>query len=310
LSEPLIALFGPTAVGKTEIAVALAELLRERGERPVAVSVDAYQVYDGLDALTAKPEPEEQERLEHRLISFVPLEDEFSVAQFAARAQAEIDELLAAGRRVLVVGGAGLYLRAALSELDLKPPPEHTLRAELEREVAALGPEALHDRLSAPVAAEVHPQDRKRIVRALELELMGEGVHAGSEQLWSEELRRPAILFGLVMERERLDARIGGRVEKMLGAGAADEVERALARGASRTARKAIGFNELAAHLAGQAELEEVAARLERRHRQYARRQLTWMRKLPGVELLDRTALSGEEAAQELLRRLDSLPAP
>ena len=309
MPEPLIAIFGPTAVGKTEVAVELAELLRARGEEPVAVSVDAYQVYEGLDTLVAKPGPAELERLEHRLISFVPVEDEFSVGQFAERAHAEIDELLAAGRRVLVVGGAGLYLRAALTELDLKPPPRTELRAELEREIAALGPEALHGRLSGPVAADVHPRDRKRVVRALELEQMGEAVHAGSEQLWSEELRLPAVLFGLVMDRGGLDERIGVRVRAMLAAGASDEVERALERGASRTARKAIGFGELEAHLAGQAGLEEAAARIERRHRQYTKRQLTWMRKLPNIALVDRTGSSGTDAAGEILRRLDSLPA-
>jgi tRNA dimethylallyltransferase len=310
LPEPLIAIFGPTAVGKTAVAVELAELLRARGEDPVAVSADAYQVYEGLDALVAKPGPEDLERLEHRLISFVPVEHEFSVAQFAERAHAEIDELVAAGRRVLVVGGTGLYLRAALTELDLKPPPEANVRVELERELAALGPEALHGRLSSSVAADVHPRDRKRIVRALELELMGEAVHSGSDQLWSQELRRPAVLFGLVMERRRLDERIAARVDAMRAAGAADEVERALEHGAARTARKAIGFVELEAHLAGQAGLEDAAARIERRHRQYTRRQLTWMRKLPNVALVDRTALKGPEAALEVLRRLDSLPAP
>jgi tRNA dimethylallyltransferase len=181
---------------------------------------------------------------------------------------------------------------------------------ELERELAALGPEVLHGRLSPAVAADVHPRDRKRIVRALELESMGEGLHSGSEQLWSEELRRPAVLFGLVMERRRLDKRIAARAGSMQTAGAVDEVERALERGAARTARKAIGFAELEAHLAGQAKLQDATGRIVRRHRQYARRQLTWMRKLANLELVERTELNGAEAAQEVMRRLDSLPCP
>jgi tRNA dimethylallyltransferase len=310
LPEPLIAIFGPTAVGKTEVAIELAELLRARGEHPVAVSADAYQVYEGLDALVAKPAPDELERLEHRLLSFVPVEQEYSVAQFAERAHAEIDELVAVGRRVLLVGGTGLYLRAALVELDLKPPPEADVRMELERELASLGPEVLHGRLSPSVAADVHPRDRKRIVRALELESMGEEVHAGAEQLWSEELRRPAVLIGLMMERRRLDERIAARVDAMQAAGAIDEVERAMERGAARTARKAIGFAEFEAYLAGQAGLEDATRRMVHRHRQYARRQVTWMRKLPKLELVDRTALNATAAAQEVLRRLDSLPVP
>jgi tRNA dimethylallyltransferase len=297
----LIALFGPTGVGKTEVAIELAELLRERGEGPVAVSADAFQIYDVLDVLVAKPSAAELERLEHRLISMVPVEEEFSVAQFAERAHSEIDVLLGDGRSPIVVGGTGLYLRAALTELDLKPPPDPGLREEVERELAELGADALHARLPAPVAATVHPGDRKRIVRAIELERMGERLAESSDQLWSEELRRPGSLFGIVMDRDRLGDRIHQRVEAMLAAGAVGEVERALERGASRTARKAIGFAEIAAHLRGEASLEEAAGRIERRQRQYVRRQLTWMRKLPNVELIDRTELEPGRVARIVL---------
>jgi tRNA dimethylallyltransferase len=300
----LVVLFGPTGVGKTEVALELAALLQRRGEDPVAVSADAYQVYDVLDVLVAKPSAEQLDLLEHRLISSVPVEEEFSVAQFAERAHVEIDGLLAQGRRPIVAGGTGLYLRAALTELDLKPPPEPGLREEVERELVELGTDALHARLPARVAASVHPGDRKRIVRALELERMGERLPERSDQLWSEELRRPAALFGIVMDRERLGERIEQRVEAMLAAGALAEVERAIERGASKTARKAIGFAEIEAHLRGEATLAEVAGRIERRQRQYVRRQLTWMRKLPNVELIDRTELEPPQVAQTVLERL------
>jgi tRNA dimethylallyltransferase len=294
----LIAIFGPTGVGKTEIAVELADLLRARGDDPVAVSADAIAVYEGLDVLAAKPATD---RLEHRLVSCVPIEEEFSAGRFAELAHAEIDQLLAEGRIPIVVGGTGLYLRAALTELDLRPPVEPDLRAGLERELAEVGPATLHARLSPEIAALVHPSDRKRIVRALELEQSGTVPHPASDQLWSEELRRPTALFGIVMDRDALGARIEARVGEMLAGGAVEEVERAVERGASRTARKALGFKEIAAHLAGEASLDDVRERIERAHRAYVRRQLTWMRKLAGVETIDRTNLSARDVAQRIV---------
>lgn len=300
----MIAIFGPTGVGKTEIAIELAELLRERGEDPVAVSADALQVYEGLDVLAAKPAAEQLERLEHRLISFVPIDRSFSVAEFSELAHLEIDGLLGDGRRPMVVGGTGLYLRAALAKLDLKPPPEKGLREQIEGELAELGVEAMHTRLSDRSGRSVHPTDRKRIVRALELERMGEEPYAGSDQLWSGDLRHPAAMFGVVMERAALDEVISARADEMLERGAAGEVESALELGASKTARKAIGFRELEAHLRGEIETADTIAAIRRRQRQYVKRQLTWIRKLAGVELLDRTGMSAREAAVKLLDRL------
>jgi tRNA dimethylallyltransferase len=305
----IVAIFGPTGVGKTEVATELADMLRERGEDPAAVSADAYQVYEGLDVLVAKPGDATLERLEHRLVSVVPVEEEFSVAQFSSRSHEQIDSLLAARRRPIVVGGTGLYLRAALTELELKPPPEAGLRERIERELSELGVQALHSRLPRELAHTVHPNDRKRIVRALELEQMGERAHDRSDQLWSAQLRRPAALFGIVMEGKLLDERLSERVDRMLAEGALEEVEGALERGASRTARKAIGFEEVAAHLRGEASLDEVAERIKRRHRRYVKRQLTWMRKLAGVELVDRTSSSASRTAAAILERLDRVSA-
>jgi tRNA dimethylallyltransferase len=168
------------------------------------------------------------------------------------------------------------------------------------RVLAEVGPAGLHGRLSPATAAAVHPNDRKRIVRALELELAGTPPHAGSAQLWSEDLRRPTTLFGITMDRDALNTRIEARVRDMLAGGAVEEVERALERGASRTARKALGFKEIAAHLAGEASLENVRERIEHAHRAYVRRQLTWMRKLSGVEVIDRTALSAGQVAERI----------
>src|SRR5439155_7474304 len=164
-----LAIFGPTGVGKTAVAIAVAELLRKRGEDPVAVSCDAIQVYRSLGTISGAATPEERARLEHRLVGFVEPTREFSAGRFAALAHAEIDQLLAEGRRPIVVGGTGLYLHAALADLDLRPAVPAEVRAEVEREIAERGPEALHTELDPDVAATVHPRDRKRISRTLEL---------------------------------------------------------------------------------------------------------------------------------------------
>jgi tRNA dimethylallyltransferase len=295
----IIALFGPTGVGKTAVAVAVAELLRGQGEDPVAVSADALQVYVGLETLTGVAGPQQQARLEHRLVSFLPLDGTFSVGQYAQLAHAEIDDLLAAGRRPIVVGGTGLYLRAALTDLSLRPPPPQGVRERWMEELERDGAPALHGRLleRAPWAAEsINPNDRQRLVRALELFDLGElEPPEGPSQLWSEELRHPTLLAGLTMEREALYAAIDARVEAMLAAGVGGEVQLAHAAGASETARKALGFEEL---LGGDVE------GMKRRTRNYAKRQLTWMRKLAGVRLIDVTDRDPVAIAREILGSL------
>ena len=286
----VVALFGPNAVGKTATAIALAGLVGEA----VAISADALQVYEGLGTLTGAATPEEQARLEHRLVGFVPVTSEFSVGEYMPLAHAEIDAALAAGRAPIVVGGAGLYLRAALTELDLKPKPGAALRRRWLRALDERGPEALHAELAdrAPWAAEdVPPGDGKRIVRLLELHDMGRLEPLGGEsQLWTRATRVPTRLFGLVRAREDLYARIDARMEA-IASSALEEVRRADAAGASMTARKAHGFEEL---LTGDVEA------MKRKARQYARRQMTWMRKLPNVEVIDVTGRSPGDVAQEI----------
>jgi tRNA dimethylallyltransferase len=292
----VIALFGPTGVGKTAVAVALAELLRARGEEPVAVSADALQVYAGLERLTGVASAAQNARLEHRLVSFLPLDATFSVGQYAELAHAEIDGLLAAGRRPIVVGGTGLYLRAALAELDLRPPPPEGAREHWTAELERRGAPALHALLArhaAWAAEEIDPNDRQRVVRALELLDAGELEPPQEDsQLWSAELRRPTLLVGLTMERDRLYELIDARIEEMLAEGVREEVRRAHAAGASGTARKALGFEEL---------LAEDVERMKRRTRNYARRQLTWMRKLAGVRVIDVTGRPALAVAEEIL---------
>ena len=304
-SHEVIALFGPTGVGKTAVAVALGERLRAEGEDPVAVSADALQVYRGLEVLTGAATRAEQARLEHRAISFLPVDARFSVGEYAELVHAEIDGLIAAGRRPIVVGGTGLYLRAALADLDLRPPPPPGSRERWEAELAVRGAPALHALLAdrAPWAAQgIDPNDRRRIVRSLELLEAGALQPPEAEsQLWTAETRHPTLLVGLTMEREALYRRVQARVDAMLAAGAREEVRAAHAAGASETARQALGFDEL---LAGDVEA------MKRRTRNLVKRQLTWMRKLAGVDVLDVTGREPAGVAAEVHGLASTLPRP
>jgi tRNA dimethylallyltransferase len=292
----VLAIFGPTAVGKTGVAIEVAELLRARGEHPVAVSCDAIQVYRELEVLSGAAGSEERARLDHRLLGVVGVDEEFSAGRFAELAHAEIDGLLAEGRRPIVVGGTGLYMRAALAELELRPPVPAAVRAEVEAEAAGRGPEALHAELPEELASGVHPNDRKRIVRLTELSRLGIAAHPSAAGLWSEGMRVPTLLIGLTLERDELQARIGARADEMVRLGAVEEVRSADRAGARRTARAAIGFDEL---LAGDTEA------MKRAQWRYARRQLTWMRRMEDVVQIDRTGRSDAEVAAEIVAMLD-----
>jgi tRNA dimethylallyltransferase len=299
----VLALFGPTAVGKTGVAIAVAERLRERGEDPVAVNCDSIQVYRGLETLSGSATQEERERLEHRLLSFVEPGEEFSAGRYAEAAHCEVDSLLEEGRRPIVVGGTGLYLRAALAELDLRPPVPQEIRAEVEAEIASRGPEALHAELDPELSTNVAPNDRKRVARLTELARAGIEAAAGAEGMWTAELRHPTLLVGLTMDRERLAERIDVRVDEMIAAGATEEARAALEAGPSRTARAALGFEQLVADIDA-APSEEAIEAIKAAHRSYARRQLTWMRRMEGVTLIDRTDRDDGDVAAEIIERL------
>jgi tRNA dimethylallyltransferase len=278
------------------VAIEVAEILRSRGEHPVAVSADALQVYQGLEILTGAASAGEQRRLEHRMVSVIPVTETFSVAEYARRAHAEIDDIINNGGTPIVVGGTGLYLRAALAELDLKPPPEPGVREALMERLHQQGAQQLHDELAraAPAtAATIDPNDRHRIVRALELAAQGALTDGNTtnNQLWTQDTRLPTRLIALTMDRDLLKARIDARVDAMVAAGAREQVLHAEQQGASATARKAVGYQEL---LAGDVDT------MKTRTRQYARRQLTWLRKLPGVEHIDLTGRTAAQAAAEI----------
>jgi tRNA dimethylallyltransferase len=288
----VIAVFGPTGIGKTAVAIALAERLRANGEDPVAVSADSIQVYEGLEILSGAAGAQERARLEHRLLGVLPLTETFSAGAYAARAHQEIDELIEHGRRPLVVGGTGLYLRAALAELDLRPPVDPAIRARWQHELELHGRAALHERL--PPGTGIAPTDTQRILRALELDEAGHApppAPGEPSRLWTSETRHPTLLAALVMDREALYDRIERRIDAMLEAGAEQEVQRAAARRASKTARAALGFEEL---------LHGDVQTMRMRTRRYAKRQLTWLRKLPGAHLIDTTGRTPEDVAADI----------
>jgi tRNA dimethylallyltransferase len=293
----VVALFGPTGVGKTAVAIALADLLRAEGEDPVAVSADALQLYRGLETLTGAATPAERARLEHRLVGVLPVTARASAGDYARRAHAEIDGLLAQGRRPIVVGGTGLYLRAALTELDLRPPPDPAIRARRRQQLAARGAPALHAELAERdprAAAAVLPTDAQRVVRALELLDAGAAPPApaeGAGGLWTAATRHPTLLAALTMERDALYTRIDARVEAMVAAGAPAEVRAAAAQGASPGARQALGFEAL---------LEGDVEGMRRATRRYAKRQLTWLRKLPGIVTIDVTGRDPQAVALDV----------
>ncbi|MDO9356199.1 MAG: tRNA (adenosine(37)-N6)-dimethylallyltransferase MiaA [Solirubrobacteraceae bacterium] len=300
MPHPLLAIFGPTAVGKTAVAIEVAARLRGLGHDPIAIGVDALQVYDGIPLLTAQPTAEEQAQLEHRLVGFVPLESPWSVAQHTELAHREIDEARDAGRVPIVVGGTGLYLRSALTELSLAPPPSEGVRETLlERASTPEGLAALHEELYAldPVSAELMtPTDRTRVVRAHELIADGRSFASSSTkgELWAEETRVPTVLIGLTMERSALRKRAGDRMWSMVKDGVEDEVTRAWERGIGTTAAAAVGFEEL---LRGDAE------RATTKTRQLAKRQETWMRRLGGVRIIDVTQREPGAVADEIIER-------
>jgi len=240
----VLAIFGPTGVGKTGVAVELAKLLRSQGKDPVAINCDALQVYEGLDVLTGAASAAEQEILPHELLGIVPVTADFSIHEYMPRAHHAIDQALGAGRTPIVVGGTGLYLRAAIADLSLRKVPAFSEESEL----------------------------------------------------WSGETRHPTRIFGLDMDRAKLYERINDRVDAIIAGGGEEEARRADALGPGRTARKALGLNEV---LAGDLET------MKRRSRNYARRQLTWMRKIPDLTTIDRTNLTDAETAMLTGRKLD-----
>jgi tRNA dimethylallyltransferase len=278
---------GPTATGKSELGLALAERLD--GE---VVNADAMQLYRGMDIGTAKLPPDQRRGIVHHQLDVLEVREEASVAAYQRHARADIAGIGARGRIAVLVGGSGLYVRAALDRLDI-PPTDRTVRARLEAELADVGIDVLRARLVAldPTAADaIEPRNGRRIVRALEVvELTGRPFSAS---LPAREHVRPTVVVGLVADRSLLDARVDERVRRMWRQGLVDEVRTLVTQGLrdGRTASKALGYSQALAHLDGTmtpAEAQEATATATRR---YARRQESWFRADPRIVWLPHDA--------------------
>ncbi len=299
MAELVIGLFGPTASGKSDVAAAVAELVPAE-----VISADSMQVYDGLSILTNRSPHAE------RLTGIWPLTHEASVGEYAPLAHAAIDEALAGGRTPVVVGGTGLYFRAALAQLDLPPAPGSGDRERWSEVYDESGPEAAHARLLEldPVAAErVHPNDRRRVVRALELAAAGSSLVPRDDQLFAGGWRHPTLVVGLDVPKDELERRILERTRRMFDDGVEEEVRGALGGELSSTARKVIGLDEVAT-LAR----DEAVAALAIRTRRYAAYQRKWMRRLEGLVMVAADRPPKETAAEvvELARARERLSRP
>ncbi|MEZ5125757.1 MAG: tRNA (adenosine(37)-N6)-dimethylallyltransferase MiaA [Thermoleophilia bacterium] len=303
---PLVALFGATALGKSEVATRLAEELDAE-----IVVADSMQVYAGLAIVTNQPSLQEQARIAHHMVGFVAPQREYTVAEYARAAHAVIDDLLARGRAVVVEGGSGLYLRAALGDLAFAAAADLEERAELERRWASEPEDLVAElrRLDPDAAARVDLANPRRVIRALEAAHAGGSGRRvlGRDQLWLPGERYDHLLMVLDPDQDRdaLSQRIDARVDWMVAQGAAEEVAAARWGGPfSRTARQAIGVRELLAYVDGETSLAAAAATMKSRTRALVRRQLTWMRKLPNATRLT-TGAGLEATAREALRLVE-----
>ena len=288
---PVVALVGPTATGKTALAVALARRLG--GE---VVNADSMQLYRGMDIGTAKPDAGERAGVPHHLLDLWHVRQAASVAEYRQRARATIDRLRASGVLPLLVGGSGLYVRAVLDELDF-PGTDAAVRARLEAELAAVGPAELHGRLARldpAAAAAVLPSNGRRIVRALEVvEITGGPFRA---RLPEPRPRYPALTLGLDRSAPELDERIARRVDRMWSAGLVAEVEALAADGLREgpTASRALGYAQVLAQLDGVLSDEEARERTVAATRRFVRRQRSWFRR-------DRSAVWFDAARPDLV---------
>lgn len=277
MKPPLIVILGPTAVGKTEISLQLAERLN--GE---VVSADSRLFYRGMDIGTAKPSPEERARVPHHLIDIAAPDETWSLALFQRAAHQAIADIHSRGKLPFLVGGTGQYLRAVYEGWELpEQRPHPRLRAALEAWGKSIGPEALHTRLARldpQAAARIEPRNLRRTVRALEVIFL-------TGKRFSAQRRRGAapyrtLLIGLTRPREELYARVDARIQAMLEAGLVEEVRSLLARGYAPDlpAMSAIGYKQIAAYLRGESTLEEAVAQIKRLTRQFVRRQANWFK--------------------------------
>jgi tRNA dimethylallyltransferase len=283
----VLALFGPTASGKTAVAGVLRDRLGA-----VVISADSAALYAGLPIVTAAP------RYPAQLVGTVPLDRNVSVGEYQRWAQTAIDEAADSGSIAVVVGGTGLYFRAALSSLELPAPPEPSRRARWQEHYDEQGAEATHALLAGrdpAAAARVHANDRKRVIRALELAEAGSSLAPAEDVLWTAAMRKPTSVFALELPLDELDRRIDARTTAMAEAGAAAEAQAAWASPLSETARKVLGVEQFAT-----LPLAEAVAEVARATKRLARYQRKWMRNLRGAVTLDANR-PAEEIADDII---------
>jgi tRNA dimethylallyltransferase len=284
--EPFLALVGPTASGKTEAALRVAEALGAE-----ILSIDSMQVYRGMDVGTAKPTAEQRARVRHHLLDLVDPSEAFSVAAFQAAAREAADDVRRRGARPLLVGGSGLYLRAVVDRLEF-PGTESDVRDDLEEEAAVVGADRMHGRLAEmdPVAAsKIEPANVRRTVRALEVAAITGRPFSSYASAWDDYPADRVRAAGVRLTPEQLSSRAEERVREMLAAGWIEEVETLVAGGFGGwlTSTQAIGYAELARHLAGELGLEDAVRETITRTHRLARRQMAWFRRDPRVRWFD-----------------------
>ncbi len=298
-------LTGPTASGKTEVGLALAELLEAE-----ILSMDSMAVYRGMDIGTAKPTPEQRQRVRHHLIDLIEPHQEFSLAQYLTAAHRAAADIRARGRTVLFVGGTPLYLKALLRGIFQGPPADREFRRQLYEQAQRFGHEHLHRRLAQvdPASARrLHPHDLRRVIRALEVyEKTGIPISTWQRQFAQARPADQCRVFVLDWPPAQLAERINRRVEAMFAAGFVEEVRRLRAdpQGLGKTARQAVGYQEVLEYLDGVRDLRSTIALVQQRTRQFAKRQRTWFRSLsecrfvPMQEPVDPVAVARRIAAE------------
>jgi tRNA dimethylallyltransferase len=302
--RPLLALVGPTAVGKTQLSLKLARALGAE-----IVSVDSMLVYRGMDLGTAKPTAEQRAEVPHHLIDLVEPSEAFSIATYQAAGRAAIEGIEGRGQRSLLVGGSGLYLRAIVDDLAF-PGTDPSTRSELEREAAAVGAQRLYDRLTTldPIAANrIEPANVRRTVRALEVPAITGRRFSSFAEAWERYEPMAVRVAGLRMPREVLVARIRERVGAMLDAGWLAEVRGLVGRGLGGwlTSSQAIGYAELALHVRGELALEDAFDAIVKRTANLARRQMAWFRRDPRIRWFDVDGTGAAEAFEPVLAHLE-----
>ncbi len=299
-------LAGPTASGKSATGLTLAEQIGAE-----ILSLDSMAIYRGMDIGTAKPSIEDCKRVPHHLIDLVEPSENFSVAEYLTAAERACRDVVSRGRTPLFVGGTGLYLRSLLRGVFEGPPASPAIRRRLEQVVETDGREALHARLASvdpATAARLHPNDVRRVIRALEVaELTGRPLSEQQEQPPLPEAERPPHVYWLDPPREWLYQRIEQRVDRMMDEGLLEETQALLSRsgGLGRTARQALGYRELIDHLSGRSSLDEAVALIKLRTRQFAKRQRTWFRNLEECKPIAITGGETPDEIADLLRDCD-----